>query len=91
MSFLLKLQYILKNIIEICIILFFIANIIFFQLSKSLIHVIFALQIFFISFNFLEIFLPSTLSKKIFKPYKGSVMSVYSTSQFLGIFLGGLF
>jgi len=70
---------------------FFIINIFFLLYGNNLIFLIFALQIFFIAFNILEIFLPSCLSQKIvINSYKGSVMSIYSTSQFLGIACGGI-
>lgn len=65
---------------------------VFFLLSKhNLIFLIFSLQIFFIAFNTLEVFFPATLSQKIYiNDYKGSIMSIYSTSQFLGIAFGGI-
>ncbi|GLS82322.1 MFS transporter [Paraferrimonas haliotis] len=49
-----------------------------------------ALLMFFIGFNFLEASLPSLISKFCPTGEKGSAMGVYSTSQFLGAFLGGL-
>lgn len=86
-----KISFILKNIIEICISCLVVSGIIFFKSGNNLINFICALQVFFIAFNFLEVFLPSYLSKKAPGNYKGSIMSIYSTSQFLGIFFGGVF
>lgn len=86
-----KYNIFLDNIIEICIILFFLSDIIFLYSEKNLCFLISAIQIFFICFNMLEVFLPSDLSKKILLPYKGSIMSIYSISQFSGVFLGSFF
>ncbi len=48
------------------------------------------LLLFFIAFNLLEATLPSMLSKLAPAGAKGSAMGLYSTSQFLGAFLGGV-
>ncbi|ATH76930.1 MFS transporter [Halomonas sp. NyZ770] len=47
------------------------------------------LLVFFTGFNLLEATLPSMLSKLAPAGAKGTAMGVYSTSQFLGAFLGG--
>ena len=47
------------------------------------------LLVFFIAFNLLEATLPSLLSKLAPAGAKGTAMGLYSTSQFLGAFLGG--
>ncbi|MBJ6138751.1 MFS transporter [Marinobacter litoralis] len=44
---------------------------------------------FFMAFNLLEASLPSLISKEAPPASKGTAMGVYSTSQFLGAFLGG--
>lgn len=44
---------------------------------------------FFIAFNVLEAMLPSLISKQAPANCKGTAMGIYSTSQFLGLFLGG--
>jgi MFS family permease len=48
-----------------------------------------ALALFFTAFNFLEAALPSLTSRLAPRQAKGAAMGVYSSSQFLGIFLGG--
>lgn len=48
-----------------------------------------ALFIYFIAFNFLEASLPSLVSKQSGAQNKGTAMGVYSSCQFIGIFLGG--
>jgi MFS family permease len=47
------------------------------------------LFVFFIAFNLLEATLPSLISKLAPAESKGTAMGVYSTSQFLGAFVGG--
>lgn len=46
--------------------------------------------IYFVAFNILEASLPSLISKSADPGSKGTAMGVYSSSQFLGIFIGGL-
>lgn len=48
------------------------------------------LWLFFAAFNLLEASLPSWLSKVCPAGQKGTAMGIYSTSQFLGAFAGGL-
>ena len=47
------------------------------------------LFLFFMAFNLLEASLPSLISKESPAASKGTAMGVYSTSQFLGAFVGG--
>jgi len=49
-----------------------------------------ALLMFFVAFNLLEASLPSLISKMAPAESKGTAMGVYSTSQFVGAFLGGM-
>ena len=46
-------------------------------------------QIFFLAFNLMEALLPSLISKESPAGYKGTAMGIYSTSQFLGVAIGG--
>lgn len=55
----------------------------------SLIAAWFVLFFFFMAFNLLEASLPSLISKEAPAASKGTAMGVYSTSQFLGAFIGG--
>ncbi len=50
----------------------------------------FILLLFFAAFNLLEAMLPSWLSKVCPAGQKGTAMGIYSTSQFLGAFAGGI-
>jgi predicted MFS family arabinose efflux permease len=47
------------------------------------------LYVFFTGFNLLEALLPSLVSKVAPGDLKGTAMGIYSTSQFLGAFVGG--
>ncbi|CAM2858425.1 transporter, major facilitator family [Legionella steigerwaltii] len=49
----------------------------------------FLMLIYFVVFNILEAALPSLVSKQANPNSKGTAMGVYSTSQFLGLFIGG--
>jgi predicted MFS family arabinose efflux permease len=49
-----------------------------------------SLFLFFTAFNLLEASLPSLVSKVAPPDRKGTALGIYSTSQFMGIFLGGL-
>lgn len=48
------------------------------------------LLLFFIAFNYLEAMLPSLASKSAPEQARGAAMGVFSTSQFLGAFSGGI-
>lgn len=52
--------------------------------------IFFALLLFFIAFNVLEASLPSLVAKTSPPHIKGTAMGVYSSSQFLGAFVGGV-
>lgn len=57
--------------------------------SDSLTWLGMILFLYFVAFNFLEANLPSLISKQANPLTKGSALGVYSSSQFLGIFVGG--
>lgn len=48
------------------------------------------LWLFFTSFNSLEAYLPTLISKQTPPEQKGKTMGIFSTLQFLGIFVGGV-
>jgi len=56
----------------------------------SLTAIFILLFIYFIGFNILEASLPSLVSKTSPSGSKGTAMGIYSSSQFLGIFCGGV-
>lgn len=59
------------------------------QTSFQLMGLGFITIIFFTCFNFLEANLPSLTSKSSPQNIRGTALGIYSTSQFLGAFLGG--
>lgn len=60
------------------------------SLAGGLVGLLGWLVVFFTAFNLLEATLPSMLSKLAPAGAKGTAMGIYSTSQFLGAFLGGV-
>ncbi len=56
----------------------------------SLAGVVVLLLLFFAAFNLLEASLPSLVAKFAPAAHKGTAMGAFSSSQFIGIFLGGL-
>lgn len=65
------------------------AQVLFLQLSDSIYGILLALVVFFAAFNVLEATLPSLIAKTAPADKKGTAMGVYSSSQFLGAFIGG--
>lgn len=59
-------------------------------MSQSLWPLVLTVFVFFIGFNFLEASLPAHVSRLAPAGQKGTAMGVYSSSQFLGAFLGGV-
>lgn len=59
-------------------------------ISQSLWPLVATVFVFFIGFNFLEASLPAHVSRMAPAGQKGTAMGVYSSSQFLGAFLGGV-
>ncbi|MCU7938381.1 MAG: MFS transporter [gamma proteobacterium symbiont of Bathyaustriella thionipta] len=62
----------------------------FWAFNDSFYALAFFILIFFAAFNVLEASLPSLVAKMSPTEAKGTAMGVYSTSQFLGAFLGGV-
>ncbi len=66
-----------------------VAELLLMEWHASLIAVTAALIVFFTAFTLMEATLPSLISKVAPPDAKGTAMGVYSSSQFLGIFIGG--
>jgi len=60
------------------------------QVSSSLFGMVVALLGFFLAFNLLEASLPSLVAKIAPADMKGTAMGVYTSSQFMGAFVGGV-
>ncbi|MDH5777475.1 MAG: MFS transporter [Gammaproteobacteria bacterium] len=61
-----------------------------FHWHQSLIGMVTMLVLFFAAFNLLEASLPSLVAKSAPAAHKGAAMGAFSSSQFLGAFLGGV-
>jgi MFS family permease len=72
------------------VVLLFVAMIALAFAHKGLVALIISVALFFFAFNLLEALLPSLVSKISPAGGKGTAMGIYSTSQFLGAFLGGV-
>ena len=57
--------------------------------GETLWHFVLALFVYFMAFNLLEALLPSMVGRAAPAGTRGTAMGVYSTSQFLGVFIGG--
>lgn len=62
----------------------------FWAFNDSIYALAFFILVFFAAFNVLEASLPSLVAKISPAEAKGTAMGIYSTSQFLGAFLGGV-
>lgn len=69
--------------------LLIISQVLFFSLELSMGIFLILLSLFFIAFNAVEAILPSLLSRTAGASKRGLAMGVFSTSQFLGTFIGG--
>jgi predicted MFS family arabinose efflux permease len=65
------------------------AALLLFEFDTGLGGLLIGLFVFFTAFNLLEATLPSLVAKVAPGQYKGTAMGVYSSSQFIGAFLGG--
>lgn len=76
--------YFLGGIGALCV-----AELLFWQISDNLFLLAGGLCLFFSGFSLLEAFLPSLISRAAPATRKGSALGIYSSAQFLGIFIGG--
>jgi len=66
-------------------------NFLIFTFELNYLSVIaFALIVYFGLFNFLEAAMPALLSKIASEKYRGAAMGVFSSTQFMGAFMGGV-
>jgi MFS family permease len=78
-----------KYILLLSIFLLIISQIIFFISDLNFSVFLITLTIFFVAFNSVEAILPSLLSRTASPSKRGLAMGIFSTSQFLGTFIGG--
>ena len=79
-----------KAMFQIALVIMIVALLAMALFSNNLWVLSFAVVLFFTGFNYLEASLPSLIAKFCPVGEKGSAMGVYSTSQFLGAFCGGM-
>ncbi|EOC0244936.1 MFS transporter, partial [Cronobacter sakazakii] len=79
----------MKRVFLFCVALLLIAEIVLWGAGPHFWELIVGVQLFFVAFNLMEALLPSLISKAAPAGYKGTAMGVYSTSQFLGVAIGG--
>ncbi len=79
----------IKTIFITCVTLISFAQILLALNHHSFEMITASLLIYFTVFNTLEALLPSLASRQAVATYRGSAMGVYSSCQFLGIFVGG--
>jgi len=79
----------MKQVFLGCVMLMVVSELILAFAHSSLMAIGFSLLLFFVAFNVLEASLPSLISRMAPADGKGTAMGVYSTSQFLGAFIGG--
>ncbi|MDB4098874.1 MFS transporter [Candidatus Thioglobus sp.] len=78
-----------KYILLFSIFLLIVSQIIFYISNLNFSIFLITLTIFFVAFNAVEAILPSLLSKTASSSKRGLAMGIFSTSQFLGTFIGG--
>jgi len=79
----------MKRVFISCVALILIAEIVLWGSGNHFWTLAIGVQLFFLAFNLMEAILPSLISKESPAGYKGTAMGIYSTSQFLGVAIGG--
>jgi MFS family permease len=79
----------MKRVFVACVVMIFLAEIVLWFAGLHLWVIFAGIQLFFIAFNVMEAILPSLVSKEAPAGYKGTAMGIYSTSQFIGVAIGG--
>lgn len=79
----------MKQVFMGCVAVILLAELVLWYAGLRLWVVIAGIQLFFLAFNVMEAILPSLISKESPAGYKGTAMGIYSTSQFLGVAIGG--
>jgi MFS family permease len=79
----------MKQVFMGCVAVLLLAELVLWSAGLHLWVVIAGIQLFFLAFNVMEAILPSLISKESPAGYKGTAMGLYSTSQFIGVAIGG--
>ncbi|MCX8958000.1 MFS transporter [Erwinia psidii] len=79
----------MKRVFICCVALMLVAEVVLWGAGNHFWTLVVGVQLFFIGFNLMEAILPSLVSKESPAGYKGTAMGLYSTSQFIGVAIGG--
>ena len=79
-----------KPVFIVCVGLIFAVEVVLWGFEANILQFGIAMVAFFGAFNVLEALLPSWVSRVAHASSKGTALGVYSTSQYLGTFFGGL-
>lgn len=79
----------MKRVFIACVAIIVVAEIVLWGAGTHFWTLVIGVQLFFIGFNLMEAILPSLVSKESPPGYKGTAMGIYSTSQFIGVAVGG--
>ena len=79
----------MKRVFIGCVAVLLIAEIVLWGAGPHFWELVAGVQLFFLAFNLMEALLPSLISKESPAGYKGTAMGIYSTSQFIGVAIGG--
>lgn len=79
----------MKHVFVGCVGVLLIAEIVLWGAGPHFWDLVIGVQLFFLAFNLMEAILPSLISKESPAGYKGTAMGIYSTSQFIGVAIGG--
>ncbi|MCC3745435.1 MFS transporter [Rouxiella badensis] len=79
----------MKQVFMGCVAVLLLAELVLWAAGLHLWAIITGIQLFFLAFNVMEAILPSLISKESPAGYKGTAMGLYSTSQFIGVAIGG--
>ena len=80
----------MKGVFVGAVVTLFVSQVMLFYGSGNIVVLLAALVVFFSAFNVMEASLPSLITKVAPPDVKGTAMGVYSSLQFLGIFVGGI-
>ncbi|AIR65460.1 MFS transporter [Cedecea neteri] len=79
----------MKHVFVGCVAVLLVAEIVLWGAGPHFWDLVIGVQLFFLAFNLMEAILPSLISKESPAGYKGTAMGIYSTSQFIGVAIGG--
>lgn len=85
-----NIQNKIKQALYSFVVVLFISEITLLLCNKNIYFAYLGIPMFFLGFSALEIILPTYIGKKAPAKYKGTVMGMYTTSQFCGVAFGGI-